>query len=155
MTRALTHTTTSMWCQTEAIQLVCSDFWQLSVMLKTHVSCSEPGVNFINTLRSHFLYKCLFGSFSLVTCKWKKLPTLSYVKFVHFLLIKLTAGCQFHQQFTCTFFCFVTFWRKNISSKAAYKMLMKLTTGVNFINILFVHFTPIFLHHKILKPKHK
>jgi len=28
------------------------------------------------------------------------------------------------------------FWRKNISKKAAHKMLMKLSTGVNFVNIL-------------------
>jgi len=28
------------------------------------------------------------------------------------------------------------FWRKNIGAKAAYKMSMTLTTGVNFVNIL-------------------
>ncbi len=33
-----------------------------------------PVVNFINILRTIFLYECHFGSFSLVTCTWKKLP---------------------------------------------------------------------------------
>jgi len=33
-------------------------------------------------------------------------------------------------------FSFVIFWRKNIGTKVACKMLMKLTTGVNFINML-------------------
>jgi len=33
-------------------------------------------------------------------------------------------------------FCFVIFWQKNIGAKGASKMLMKLTTGVNFTNNL-------------------
>jgi len=37
-------------------------------------------------------------------------------------------------------FGLVFFWKKNTSAKAAYKMLVKLTTGVNFINILLVNF---------------
>jgi len=57
--------------------------------------------------------------------------------------------CQFYQQFTRTFFvrkCFaqllsnyslaLNFWQKNIGAKAAQKMLMKLTKGVNFANSL-------------------
>jgi len=53
---------------------------------------------------------------------------------------------QFHQHFTIAFFRtkvfwagfllsqfgFKIFWLKNIGAKAAHKMLMKLTTGVNF-----------------------
>jgi hypothetical protein len=33
-------------------------------------------------------------------------------------------------------FSFVIFWRKNIGEKGVRKMLMKLTLGLNFINIL-------------------
>jgi len=36
---------------------------------------------------------------------------------------------------------FEIFWHQNISAKCACKMLMKLTTGVNFINILCPAFT--------------
>jgi len=32
-------------------------------------------------------------------------------------------------------FGFVIYWQKNIGAKAAHKMLMKLTTGLNFTNI--------------------
>jgi hypothetical protein len=39
--------------------------------------------------------------------------------------------------------------------KAAHKMLVKLTPGVNFINILQVPFAPIFLCQKIPKPREK
>jgi len=40
-------------------------------------------VNFINIFQTNFLYKHCFGSFSLVTCKWKKLSKqCSYGKFV-------------------------------------------------------------------------
>jgi len=40
-------------------------------------------------------------------------------------------------------FGFVFFWLKNIGTKAACKMLVKLTTGVNFINVLWVAFAPV------------
>jgi len=36
---------------------------------------------------------------------------------------------------------FAFFWKKNIGAKAACKMLVKLTKGVNFINILSAHFS--------------
>jgi len=50
-----------------------------------------PGVNFINILHANFSYKHLFGSFSLVTCKWKKLPKRRwYAKFARKMLMKLT-----------------------------------------------------------------
>ncbi len=58
-------------------------------------------------------------------------------------------SCQFYQHFSNSFLCkscffafmslqfgFVIFWHKKIGTKAARKMLVKLTTGVNFINIL-------------------
>jgi len=60
-----------------------------------------------------------------------------------------TTFCQFHQRFTCTFFVqnfgakkisspklsFVIFGPKILYEKFTHKMLMKLTTFVNFINI--------------------
>ncbi len=50
-----------------------------------------PGSNFINILRANFSYKRLFGSFSLVTYKQKKLPKrLSYKEFAPKPLMKLT-----------------------------------------------------------------
>jgi hypothetical protein len=57
------------------------------------------------------------------------------------MLVKLTL---FYQYFTSSFFVqksvvqllskfgFVNFWQNNIGAKAACKMLVKLTTGVNF-----------------------
>jgi len=38
-------------------------------------------------------------------------------------------------------FSFALFWRQNIGKKVARKMLMKLTSGANFINILQAAFT--------------
>jgi hypothetical protein len=94
------------------------------------------------------------------------------------MLIKLTP-VEFHQHFTSslkiqtqtlsrvkllknTFVrkCFATlfilalkfFWGKNISAKAALKMLMKLTASVNFINVLRRHFLCKILAPKITKP---
>ncbi len=54
-----------------------------------------PVVNFINILRTNFSYKHSFGSFSLVTCTYKKLPKWRlYKKFVCKMLMKLTAGLR-------------------------------------------------------------
>jgi len=61
-------------------------------------------------------------------------------------MIVLVTCRQFHQYLTSNFlntivfyaaflqlqFDFVNFWKKNIGTKAAGKMLLKLTTGVNF-----------------------
>jgi len=59
--------------------------------VKQQVLLFTQGVNFINVSRKHFLYERLFDSFSLVTCKWKKLPkSLSYIKFACKMLMKLT-----------------------------------------------------------------
>jgi len=46
-------------------------------------------------------------------------------------------------------FGFKKFWRNNIGAKDARKMLVKLTTGVNFINILRSLFLPISFCQKI------
>jgi hypothetical protein len=42
--------------------------------------------------------------------------------------------------FMCLQFGFVIFWGKDFCAKAAHKMLVKLTTGVNAVK-------PFFLHH--------
>jgi len=42
--------------------------------------------------------------------------------------------------------------KKRLHKKVQSKMLMKLTSGVKFINILQVAFVPIFLRQKITKP---
>jgi len=42
----------------------------------------------------------------------------------------------FFTAFVCFLFGFVFFWQKEIAVKAACKILVKLTTGVNFTNIL-------------------
>jgi hypothetical protein len=38
--------------------------------------------------------------------------------------------------FMCLQVGFVIFWRKDFGAKAAHKMLVKLTPGINFTNIL-------------------
>ncbi len=49
--------------------------------LKLRLEKLIPGVNFINVLQAPFLYKSLFGSYSLLTCKKKTaVQTLSYEK---------------------------------------------------------------------------
>jgi len=50
----------------------------------------------------------------------------------------LTFFCAkvFFEAFFYLKFGFVIFWQKNISAKAAHKMLMKWTIRVNFINVL-------------------
>jgi len=65
-------------------------FWNFFFFLDVSVWCQ-----FINILSANFLYACLFGSFSLVTCKWKKLPkTLLYIKLARKMLMKLTPGAN-------------------------------------------------------------
>ncbi len=48
--------------------------------------------------------------------------------------------------FLCLCFRFVLYWRKTVGAKAARKMLMKLSPGVNFINVLPTTFVPVGLH---------
>jgi len=70
----------------------------------------------------------------------------------------VSISSAFHDQLFCTKvlyaaflqfqFGFENFWRKQIFTKSACKMFVKLTLGANFINILHPHFS-----YKILKPK--
>jgi hypothetical protein len=58
----------------------------------------SPGVNFINILCTNFLYKSLFSSFSLVTCKKKKLPKILLdLKFACKTMTKLTTVWLMHK----------------------------------------------------------
>jgi hypothetical protein len=43
---------------------------------------------------------------------------------------------HFFAAFMCLQFGYVIFWQKDFGAKAAHKMLVKLTPGVNFTNIL-------------------
>jgi hypothetical protein len=59
----------------------------------TFLRLNREGVNFINILRTNFLYECCFGSFFYVHVTREKLPKQrSYKKFVHKMMMKLTTG---------------------------------------------------------------
>jgi len=106
-----------------------------------------------STLNAQFFCtKVLSAAFSTyvlaLTNVWKHKST--FIRKICVLNVyEIDNRCQFHQHFTCTFFADIlapkkfkpktqlcNFWRKNIGATWARKMLMKLTTGVNFINIL-------------------
>jgi len=87
-------------------------------------------------------------------------------KICTFNINEIDYRCQFHQHFTGTF-CANIFspklqsWKvtwescaQHFHTKHAHKMLMKLTTGVNFINILRMHFAPIFWRQKNFKAEY-
>jgi hypothetical protein len=70
--------------------------------------------------------------------------------------------CQFHQYFMRAFYANILLPKshkaklklekscvRHFCKKKWHKMLMKLTTGVDFINILCKHFAPIFLCQKL------
>jgi len=106
------HTFSSFWTLTQLLARFLSFLGQNSILwanfvilyqclanflLHSHVLSHFPvlsqGVNFIKILRANFLYECLFGSFSLVTSKLKRLPKrLSYEKFARKILMKFTQG---------------------------------------------------------------
>jgi len=56
------------------------------------------------------------------------------VNFIKNFRIKVFRGAFLESQFA-----FEIFWRKNIGEKAVHKMLMKLTTGVNFSSTFYKH----------------
>ncbi len=72
----------------------CANFKSTKNTVKpsVYIALLGSGVNFIDILRAPFLYKSLFGSFSLVTCKRKKklCEALSYEKGAFKMLMKLT-----------------------------------------------------------------
>jgi len=74
--------------------------------------------------------------------------------------LEVVSWSQFHQHFTQKVFVqkyfaqlslvtfqLCNFWRQNIGAKCTLKMLMKLTIGVNFINILLIKFSYISASH--------
>jgi len=73
---------------------------------------------------------------------------------VTYVVIKRESWCQVHRHFTRAFFvrkCFAQLFSTYILAlfflaKAAHKILMKLTIGVNFIDILYAAFAPVDLH---------
>jgi hypothetical protein len=83
------------------------------------------------------------------------LQKAAHKKLIIIIIIKFTPGDDFTNILLSTFLCmkvlyaaflllqfgFVIFQHKNIGAKAGRKMLMKLTPGVNFINILRPHFS--------------
>jgi hypothetical protein len=114
------------------------------------------GVNFINILCTNFLNECLFRSFFYVHVTREKLPKQClYKKFVRYMMMKLTTGVNFINILHTTFFyknvlhsfSLVTvwlgiFWHKNISKKAAIKMLMndEIDPWCHFNTILLANF---------------
>jgi len=58
-------------------------------------------------------------------------PYFTYILRAHF-----SYRSALHSFTLITLFCFVIFWQKEINAKAAYKILVKSTTGLHFINIL-------------------
>jgi len=88
------------------------------------------GINFINILRANFSYERLFGSFSLVKCKWKK-----YKKFALKMLMKLTRGVNFTNILQAAFLfktvfeavmCLqIWFWIFFLERKLSKKLLVK------------------------------
>ncbi len=81
----------------------------------------RKGANFTNIIRAAFSNESLTFS--------------SLVNFTN-ILREIFSNKSFAHRFFCTF-C-----RKNIDTKAAHKMLVKLTPGVNFTNILCATYTP-------------
>ncbi len=81
-----------------------------------------------------------------------------YEKFVRKNVDEIDTRGQFHQCFTHAFFVRIFGAKPNVTrennEKFVPKMLMKLTTGVNFINHLRVHFCTEFWRQKF-KPKIK
>ena len=61
--------------------------------------------------------------------------TISLTFYEQLFCINVFCGAFLYLQFVCVYF-----WQKNIGGKATHKMLMKLTTGSNFIEILRVAF---------------
>ncbi len=92
---------------------------------------TRPGINFINVLRAHFLYKSASSSFFFyLHVTREKLPKrLSYEKGVRKMLMKLTSGINFTNILSLNVGLKVLFF-KRIMGK-----MVKLTLEVNFINL--------------------
>ncbi len=104
-----------------------------------------------------FRTNVLFGSFSsYILALAPKFCTKNALVNVD----EIDGRCQFHQHTNVLFaaflylqFSFEIFWWNNICAKATHKLFVKLTVGVNFINISCAPFVPIFCCQIITKPK--
>ena len=100
------------------------------------------GVNFTNILWAVFAPKSFRQKITNTNCK--------HLKAVQITSVWLSISPIFYKQlfhtkvicapFMCLQFGFVIFWRKDFGAKAAHKMLVKLTPGVNFIKFLHAAF---------------
>jgi len=112
--------------------------------------CPTLGVKLINILLEPFSYKSALRSFSLITVwLWIFLLKEYQQKSCSPNVDEIDLKCQIHQHFIVTFsyksaiceaflyFIFVfVFFDKNYLKKFNLKILIKLTGGINFINIL-------------------
>ncbi len=115
-----------------AVSYVCKVFMNLT-----------PGVNFTNILGAAFAPKSF----------WQKItnPNCKHLKAVQRTLVWLSISPIFYKQlfqtkvvstpFMCLQFGFVIFWQEDFGAKAAHKMLVTLTPGVNVTNILWAAFS--------------
>ncbi len=102
-----------------------------------------PGVNFTNILWTAFVPKSFRQKITNPNCK--------HLKAVQITLVWLSISPIFYKQlfhtkvlcapFMCLQFGFVIFWQKDFGTKAAHKMLVKLTLGgqSSAIYLNFVH----------------
>ncbi len=99
------------------------------------VPCSQPGVNFTNILWAAFAPKSF--------CQKITNPNFKHIKAVQRALVWLSISPIFYEQlfhtkvldaaFMCLQFGFLIFWRKDFGTKAAHKMLVKLTPVGSFL----------------------
>ncbi len=97
----------------------------------------HPVVNFTNILWAAFVPKSF--------CQKITNPNFKHIKAAQRALVWLSILPIFNEQLfhtkvlyaalMCLQFGFLIFWRKDFGAKAAHKMLVKLASGVNFINI--------------------
>ncbi len=103
-----------------------------------------PGVYFTSILWAAFATKSF--------CQKITTPNFKHIKAAQRALVWLPISPIFYEQlfhtkvlyaaFMCLQFGSLIFWRKDFGAKAAHKMLVKLTPGVYFTNILWTAFAP-------------
>ncbi len=109
-----------------------------STMRGNQLPVSAPRCQF----HQHFMTSFCTKSF----CQKITNPNFKHIKVAQRALVWLSIAPLFYEQlfhtkvlytaFVCLQFGFLIFWQKDFGAKAAHKMLVKLTPGVNFTNIL-------------------
>jgi len=102
-------------------------------LLSFYFPLSETFDSIFNPFAVQWLAEKLEGGNWCCSYSWR----WSEVNFINILCTPFSYEGAFHS-FSLIIVWFCNFWWKNIGAKAACKMLMKLTTEVNFINILFL-----------------